>query len=176
MKQYEGEAGIRFLAGLCGAGEVAPIARPLHVLAGAPPALTADACAPLIYVVDNDEAFRDSLRWLLESVSYRVTTYSSAERFLEDYEPGAAACLILDVRLPGMSGLDLQQELKRRGESLPIIFISAHGGVPAAVDAIKGGASHFLEKPFAEAQLHAAIEQARARSTNVNGSSDKPSS
>jgi FixJ family two-component response regulator len=108
---------------------------------------------PLVYVVDDDEALRDSLRWLLESAGYRVGTYATAECFLLDAEPAAAACLVLDVRLPGMSGLDLQQELKRRGESRPIIFISGHGSVPVAVEAIKSGACHLLEKPFQDAHL-----------------------
>lgn len=114
----------------------------------------------LVYVVDDDEAMRDSLRWLLESTGYRVATYSTAARFLSGYKPGAAACLVLDVRMPGLSGLELQQELNRRGESLPIIFITGHGDVPMAVSAVKKGAFNFLEKPFMDAQLLAIIEQA----------------
>ena len=119
--------------------------------------------APLVYVVDDDEAFRDSLRWLLESAGYCAATYPTAERFLLDYDSGAAVCLVLDVRLPGMSGLDLQQELNRRGESLPLIFISAHGGIPATVEAMKQGAWHFLEKPFQASQLLSLVEQVTAR-------------
>jgi FixJ family two-component response regulator len=119
----------------------------------------------LVYVVDDDDAIRDSLRWLLESTGYRVSAYPTAERFLGAYKAGLAACLVLDVRMPGVSGLELQQELNRRGEDLPIIFITGHGDVPMAVDALKNGAFHFLEKPFADEQLLALIEQtARLRS------------
>ena len=114
----------------------------------------------LVYVVDDDDAIRDSLRWLLESTGYRVAAYSTAERFLSAYKPGVASCVVLDVRMPGVSGLELQQELSRRGESLPIIFITGHGDVPMAVSAVKSGAFHFLEKPFMDAQLLAIIEQA----------------
>ena len=116
--------------------------------------------ATLVYVVDDDEALRDSLRWLLESTGYRVSAYSTAERFLAAYKPGVAACIVLDVRMPGLSGLELQQELNRRGETLPIIFITGHGDVPMAVNAVKSGAFHFLEKPFKDEQLLALIEQA----------------
>lgn len=114
----------------------------------------------LVYVVDDDDAMRDSLRWLLESTGYRVSAYSTAERFLSVYKPGAAACVLLDVRMPGLSGLELQQELNRRGEALPIIFITGHGDVPMAVNAVKSGAFHFLEKPFKDEQLLSLIEQA----------------
>ncbi|HYC49423.1 MAG TPA: response regulator transcription factor [Burkholderiales bacterium] len=129
---------------------------------------------PLVYVVDDDDALRDSLSWLLESAGYRAVTYPTAERFLEEYEPGSAVCLVLDVRLPAMSGLDLQQELNRRGESLPIIFISGHGGVPLAVEAMKSGACHFLEKPFQDAQLLSLIERAMARDGSPDATTQKP--
>lgn len=122
--------------------------------------MSAPPSVSLVYVVDDDDAMRDSLRWLLESTGYRVAAYSSAERFLNTYKPGVAACLVLDVRMPGVSGLELQQELNRRGETLPIIFITGHGDVPMAVSAVKNGAFHFLEKPFMDAQLLAIIEQA----------------
>ena len=116
----------------------------------------------LVYVVDDDEALRDSLRWLLESTGYRVAAYSTAERFLSAYKPGAASCLVLDVRMAGITGLELQQELNRRGETLPIIFVTGHGDVPMAVNAVKSGAFHFLEKPFKDEQLLALIEEASA--------------
>jgi FixJ family two-component response regulator len=116
--------------------------------------------AARVYIVDDDDAMRDSLRWLLESTGYRVTAYSTAERFLGAYKPGYASCVVLDVRMPGLSGLQLQQELNRRGETLPIIFITGHGDVPMAVNAVKNGAFHFLEKPFKDEQLLALIEQA----------------
>jgi FixJ family two-component response regulator len=122
--------------------------------------VSAAAPCSLVYVVDDDEAIRDSLGWLLASIGYRVATYETAEQFLEGYKAGAASCLVLDVRMPGLSGLELQQELNRRGETLPIIFITGHGDVPMAVNAVKSGAFHFLEKPFKDAQLVALIEQA----------------
>jgi RNA polymerase sigma factor (sigma-70 family) len=114
----------------------------------------------IVYVVDDDDAMRDSLRWLLESAGFRVSSYCSAERFLSAYKPDCASCLVLDVRMPGLSGLELQRELNRRGAPLPIIFVTGHGDVPMAVDALKNGAFHFLEKPFKDAQLLALIEQA----------------
>ena len=119
----------------------------------------------LVYIVDDDDAMRDSLRWLLESSGYRVAAFSTAERFLGAYKPGVAACVVLDVRMPGASGLELQQELNRRGETLPIIFITGHGDVPMAVNALKSGAFYFLEKPFKDEQLLAVIDQAAAAGT-----------
>jgi len=124
--------------------------------------VNAAGAAPLIYVVDDDEALRDSLRWLLESAGYRVTAYSTPQRFLAAYRPGAASCLVLDVRMPGLTGLELQQELNRRAQPLPIIFITGHGDVPMAVEALKSGAFHFLEKPFNDSQLLELIERAVA--------------
>ena len=115
--------------------------------------------APLVYVVDDDEPFRDSLRWLLESAGYRAVTYSTAERFLHEYEPGAAACLVLDVRLPGMSGLELQQALHRIGETLPMIFITGHADDRTALEALQNGAFQFLQKPFQDTVLLDLIDQ-----------------
>ena len=123
------------------------------------------AQAGTVYVVDDDEAMRDSLRWLLESAGYRVSSYSSAERFLTAFRRDHASCLVLDVRLSGITGLELQQELNRRGESLPIIFITGHGDVPMAVQAVKDGAFHFLEKPFKDAQILRLIEAAALQRT-----------
>jgi FixJ family two-component response regulator len=116
--------------------------------------------APLICVVDDDDALRDSLRWLLESEGYRVAVYPTAERFLAQRIPGDSSCLLLDVRMPGLSGLELQQELNRRGDTLPVIFITGHGDVPMAVNALKGGAFHFIEKPFNDSQLLELVERA----------------
>jgi FixJ family two-component response regulator len=134
----------------------------LAVAAGPAPAPAASAAhsEPLVYVVDDDPALRDSLRWLIESEGYRVLTYSTAERFLQACNPFAAACLVLDVRLPGMSGLELQRELVRRGETLPIIFMTGHAAEQNARDVLKNGAFHFLEKPFQDAQLLTVIAQA----------------
>jgi FixJ family two-component response regulator len=121
----------------------------------------------VVYIVDDDDAMRDSLRWLLESAGYRVASYCSAERFLAAYKPDHGSCLVLDVRMSGISGLELQQELNRRGTTLPIIFVTGHGDVPMAVDALKNGAFHFLEKPFKDAQLLAVIEQASTQQKAV---------
>ena len=117
---------------------------------------------PVIYVVDDDDALRDSLRWLLESAGYRVADFSSTEPFLDAFEPGAAACLLLDVRMPGMSGIELQEQLLRRDQRIPIIFITGHGDVPMAVGAIKRGAFDFIEKPFRDDELLARIRSAIA--------------
>ena len=122
--------------------------------------MTAARSAPLIYVVDDDDAFRDSLRWLLESSGYRVATYPSAATFLENYRLESGACVVLDVRMPGTSGLELQQEISRRGRSIPVIFVTGHGDVPMAVQAIKHGAFDFIEKPFKDEVLLALIEKA----------------
>jgi FixJ family two-component response regulator len=121
----------------------------------------------VVYVVDDDEAVRDSLQWLLEGVNYSVQAYDSAEAFLAKFDPQAIACLILDVRMPGMSGLQLQEELVQRKAELPIVFITGHGDVPMAVSTMKKGAADFIEKPFDQAELKALVEKmlARARET-----------
>ena len=122
--------------------------------------MNAPSVHPLVYVVDDDDALRDSLRWLLESAGYRVSAHANAECFLRVYKAGLASCLVLDVRMPGVSGLELQQELIRRGAALPIIFVTGHGDVPMAVEAVKNGAFHFLEKPFKDEQLLRLIDSA----------------
>src|SRR5690554_7878873 len=106
-----------------------------------------------IFIVDDDEAVRDSLRWLLEANGYRVRSYSGAEEFLNAYDADQVGVLIADVRMPGMSGLELQEELIARDASLPIVFITGHGDVPMAVSTMKKGAVDFLEKPFNETDL-----------------------
>jgi RNA polymerase sigma factor (sigma-70 family) len=117
-----------------------------------------DSPRGLVYVVDDDEAVRDSLQFLLEP-AYRVATFDSAEAFLARYDPQAIACLILDVRMPGMSGLQLQEELLARGSHLPVVFITGHGDVPMAVTTMKKGAADFIEKPFDHAALKALVER-----------------
>src|SRR5690606_31147959 len=106
-----------------------------------------------IYIVDDDEAVRDSLRWLLEANGYRVKSFSGAEEFLQAYDPDQVGVLIVDVRMPGMSGLELQEVLLARQAPLPIVVITGHGDVPMAVSTMKKGAVDFLEKPFNEAEL-----------------------
>jgi RNA polymerase sigma factor (sigma-70 family) len=103
---------------------------------------------PIVYIVDDDPDLRDSLRWLITSVGLRVETFSSAADFLRDFKPNGPGCLILDVRMPGTSGLDLFEDLVARGEATPVIFITAYADVPMAVRAIKSGAVEFVEKPF----------------------------
>ena len=116
----------------------------------------------LVYVVDDDEAVRDSLQFLLEP-AYQVATFDSGEAFLERYDPKALACLILDVRMPGMSGLQLQEELLARGSHLPVVFVTGHGDVPMAVSTMKKGAVDFIEKPFEQEALKALVERMLAR-------------
>jgi RNA polymerase sigma factor (sigma-70 family) len=103
--------------------------------------------------VEDDDALRDSLCWLIESAGYRVSAYGNAESFLAYLEPEARGCVVLDVRMPGMSGLELQERLIRRGQHVPIIFITGHGDVPMAVSAIQRGAVDFIEKPFQDQEL-----------------------
>ena len=110
-----------------------------------------------VFIVDDDEAVRDSLRWLLEANGYRVKSFGGAEEFLEAYDPDHIGVLIVDVRMPGMNGLELQEELIARNAPLPIVFITGHGDVPMAVSTIKKGAIDFLEKPFNETDLRAIV-------------------
>ena len=111
-----------------------------------------------VYVVDDDDAIRDSLRWLLEANDYKVELYDSGESFIAKYDLNAIAVLVLDVRMPGMSGLEVQEHLLARKADLPIIFITGHGDVPMAVRALKKGAVDFIEKPFQQAALKAQVE------------------
>jgi FixJ family two-component response regulator len=106
-----------------------------------------------VFVVDDDEAQRDSLVWLLESHKHKVGAFSRAEDFLAAWNETLAGCLVLDVRMPGMSGLELFEELCRRCSALPVIFITGHGDVPMAVAALKKGAADFIEKPFAAEEM-----------------------
>jgi two-component system, LuxR family, response regulator TtrR len=115
--------------------------------------MTLSSTASTVYIVDDDEAVRDSLRWLLEANTYRVKAYASAESFLADYRDDQPGVLIVDVRMPGMSGLQLQEELNARNCPMPVVFITGHGDVPMAVNTMKKGAVDFLEKPFNETDL-----------------------
>jgi RNA polymerase sigma factor (sigma-70 family) len=122
-----------------------------------------NASLGVVYVVDDDEAVRDSLKWLLEGINYSVRTFDSAESFLAGFDPQAIACLVLDVRMPGMSGLELQEDLLARKVDLPLIFITGHGDVPMAVNTMKKGAADFIEKPFDQAKLKAQVERMLAQ-------------
>ena len=115
---------------------------------------------PTVFVVDDDRAMRDSLSWLLDSVGLRVRSYATAAEFLADHDPAQPGCLVLDVRMPGMSGLDLQAELARRGVELPTIVITGHAEVSMAVRAVKAGAIDFIEKPFSDQLLLDRVRQA----------------
>ena len=112
-----------------------------------------------VYVVDDDEAVRDSLQWLLEGKGYRVRCFESAESFLSRYDAREVACLIVDIRMGGMTGLELQSRLLESHSPLPIMFITGHGDVPMAVDTMKKGAMDFIQKPFKEDQLVALVER-----------------
>ncbi|WP_295442442.1 response regulator transcription factor [uncultured Thiodictyon sp.] len=115
---------------------------------------------PTVYVVDDDQAMRTSLQWLIESTGMRVMTFESADAFLAGYYPGRAGCLLVDVRMPGMSGLELQAYLAREGYRLPVIIITGHGDVAMAVKAMKAGAMDFIEKPFHDEDLLRSINKA----------------
>ena len=112
-----------------------------------------------VYVVDDDEAVRDSLQWLLEGKDYRVRCFESAESFLSRYDPREVACLIVDIRMGGMTGLELQNRLIESQSALPIVFITGHGDVPMAVETMKKGATDFIQKPFKEDQLLPLVER-----------------
>ncbi|HHH38373.1 MAG TPA: response regulator transcription factor [Sedimenticola sp.] len=117
---------------------------------------------PTVFVVDDDQAMRSSLKWLIESVGMQVEVYESADAFIRDYYPGRAGCLLLDVRMPGMSGLELQEHFVEHDIRIPIIIITGHGDVPMAVRAMKAGAVDFIEKPFNDELLLESIRNALA--------------
>jgi FixJ family two-component response regulator len=115
---------------------------------------------PIVFVVEDDSSMREALTDLITSVGLLVEAFNSAREFLEHRRHDAPACLVLDVRLPGLSGLDLQRELARTEEPIPIIFITGHGDIPMSVRAIKEGAVEFLAKPFRDQDLLDAIQHA----------------
>jgi len=119
--------------------------------------------APTVFVVDDDEAVRGSLRLLLKSVGLAATTLPTAQEFLAKYDPEQPGCLVLDVRMPGMSGLELQEQLNVRGAIIPVIFITGHGDIPMAVEAMQQGAFDFLQKPFRDQDLIDRIQRALAK-------------
>ena len=117
----------------------------------------------VVFVVDDDSSVREAIKSLIRSVGLRVETFGTAQEFLRSTRPDAPACVVLDVRLPGLSGLDLQHELTAHGINLPIIFITGHGDIPMSVRAMKAGALEFLTKPFRDQDLLDAIQQALER-------------
>ena len=129
---------------------------------------------PLVFVVDDDASMRDSLRDLIGSAGLDVQSFASAQEFLASPRPDVPTCLVLDVKLPGLSGLDLQQELAKRDVQIPIIFITGHGDIPMSVRAMKAGAIEFLTKPFHDEDLLNAVEQAINRGRQMEQLRNKP--
>lgn len=125
--------------------------------------MTIDLCESIIYIVDDDDAVRDSLRLLLQTQQYHVQTFESGEAFLSQYNPDQVGVLMVDVRMPGMSGLELQDELIQRRSTLPIVFITGHGDVSMAVSAMKKGAADFIEKPFNLEEIKSVIARLLTR-------------
>jgi two-component system response regulator FixJ len=116
-----------------------------------------------VFVVDDDDAVRDSLRMLLKSAGVHAEACASAQEFLSSYDPSQPGCLVLDVRMPGMSGLEMQHELNMRGLTMPVIFITGHGDIPMAVEAMQHGAFDFLQKPFRDQELLDRVQRALVR-------------
>jgi len=120
---------------------------------------------PIIMVVDDDSGVRNAMRSLLKSVGLESALYASAQEFLTAYQPAQPGCLVLDIRMPGMSGLELQQQLNMLGAVIPVIFMTGHGDIPMAVEAMQHGAFDFLQKPFRDQDLLDRIQRAIARDT-----------
>jgi RNA polymerase sigma factor (sigma-70 family) len=124
---------------------------------------------PTVFIVDDDLAVARSLRWLIETVRLQVQTFSSAQAFIDGYDPARSGCLVLDVRMPGMSGLELQERLSAQRIRVPIIFITGHGDVQMAVRAVQAGAFDFIEKPFNDQDLLDRIQRAIAFDAEQRG-------
>ena len=122
---------------------------------------------PVIMVVDDDPAVRSAMRALLKSVGLDSALFASAQEFLDAYQPSQAGCLVLDIRMPGMSGLELQEQLNLRGAIIPVIFMTGHGDVPMAVEAMQHGAFDFLQKPFRDQELLDRIQRAVAQDAEL---------
>ena len=128
-----------------------------------------DDAKAVVYVVDDDAAVRDSLGYLLESVGLAVVTCAAAGAFMDRYDPNRPGCLVTDVRMPGMSGIDLQAHLRRVAPDLPVIIVTGHGDVPMAVRAMKAGAYDFIEKPYNDQALLDVVQTAVADSRRAAG-------
>jgi FixJ family two-component response regulator len=124
---------------------------------------------PTVYIVDDDDAVRSSLRLLMKSVGLAAQTAASAQDFLATFNADNPGCLVLDVRMPGMSGLELQQQLNLRGAMIPVIFITGHGDIPMAVEAMQHGAFDFLPKPFRDQDLIDRVQRALERDAENRG-------
>ena len=125
--------------------------------------MTARDDTPTVYLVDDDDAVRDSLGMLFESIGLKHDAYASALEFLRHFDPTKHSCLVADIRMPGLSGLELQQRLNEQRAEIPIIFITGHGDVPMAVTAMKSGAADFLQKPFRDQDLIDRVQRALTR-------------
>jgi len=123
-----------------------------------------------VMVVDDDPGIRNAMRILLRSVGLECRLFASAQEFLDAYQPSQIGCLVLDIRMPGMSGLELQEQLNRRGAVIPVIFMSGHGDIPMAVEAMQHGAFDFLQKPFRDQELLDRIQRAIAKHQQVSKS------
>ena len=128
---------------------------------------------PTVYVVDDDSSTRELLAWLMKREQLGVQTFAAARAFLDSYAPGAPGCLLLDLDMPGMSGLDLQRSLKAAGVALPVIFLSGRADVPKAVRAVKEGAVDFIEKPFDYKQVVALVRECIARDAAQRASAER---
>ena len=122
---------------------------------------------PQVFIVDDDQGVRESIKILMRSIGVGSETFPSADDFLKAHSPDMSGCIVLDVRMPGMSGLELQEQLASLGSTLPIIFVSAHGDVPMAVEAVKAGALDFVQKPFRDQALIDKIQDAFAENARV---------
>jgi two-component system, LuxR family, response regulator FixJ len=124
-----------------------------------------NAVTPTVYIVDDEEPVADSIAMLLKTVGLRTRIYNDARAFLDEYRPEQPGCLLLDVRMPRLSGLEVQQELIRRNVTLPVIFITGHGDVPMAVEAMRAGALDFIQKPFNDDELIRRVQKALEEDT-----------
>jgi two-component system response regulator FixJ len=121
----------------------------------------------IVHVIDDDEAIRESLTFLLDTAGLRSSAYDSAEDFLDRLPQGGAGCIVTDVRMPGMSGLDLVQRLRELGSSLPVVVMTGHGDIPLAVEAMKAGAVDFIEKPFDDETMLQSLRTAAVRGVDA---------
>jgi two-component system, LuxR family, response regulator FixJ len=131
--------------------------------------MTMSDAKPIVYVVDDDVSTRQSLKYLVNSVGLDAQLFDTATAFLEGYRPGRPACLLLDLRMPGMGGLELQEQMTARGINMPVIMLTAYAEVPAAVRAMKAGAVDFVEKPFSDHALLERIQNAVALAVREHG-------
>lgn len=128
-----------------------------------------------VFIVDDNPAVRDAIRWLVEQVGLTAKTYESAREFLATSKPGMRGCLVLDIRMPGMSGIELQEKLSQEGIHLPVIIVTGHGDVPVTVRAMKAGAFEFLQKPFNDQDLLDAIQSSLDKFSLIWTQEDKRS-